>query len=397
MASSCGLEVSHLFRLYGAAFRQQHRLCRSQLRAMGAIEHCRTAVLGGHVYRCDRCGAEKICYNSCRNRHCPKCQSLEKERWLLKRHRELLPVPYFHVVFTLPQELNLLALGNARAIYDLLFRCASETLLAVAADAKHLGACPAILAVLHTWSQTLLLHPHLHCIVTGGGLSLDGQRWVAGSAKFLLPIRVLSALFRGKFLAGLKAVHAEGRLSLSGAAESLRDPWRFRNFLDSLYRKAWVVYSKPPFGGPEQVLGYLARYTHRVALSNRRLVRLERDEVTFTYKDYRQEGRLRQMTLPAEEFIRRFLLHILPDRFVRIRYFGLWANRQRGKNLARCQDLLGAEPPAPGVCERESWQAVLERVTGQDPTRCPDCRQGRLERVEELLPVAHVAVGRAPP
>lgn len=398
MATSSGLEVAHIFRLYGEEFRQEHRLGREQLRAMGAIETCRTAVLGGHVYRCDQCGAEKILYNSCRNRHCPKCQSLEKERWLEQRCSELLPVPYFHVVFTLPQELNLLALGNPREIYDLLFRCASETLLEVAADPKHLGARLGILAVLHTWSQTLVLHPHLHCIVPGGGPSLEGQHWVAVSKRFLLPVRVLAPVFRGKFLAGLKELYETGGLSLSGRAEALRDPFVFRNLLDRLYRKSWWVYSKPPFGGPEQVLKYLARYTHRVALSNNRLVRQEEDRVTFTYKDYSQEGRQREMTLPAQEFIRRFLLHILPDRFVRIRYYGLLANRHRQRDLERCRALLGAEPSAAEPAQREDWQAVFARVTGQDPTLCPECGHGHLLLVQEVAPLAGTVLAqRAPP
>jgi Putative transposase/Transposase zinc-binding domain len=389
MASS-GLEVAHILRLYGEAFRQQHRLCRVQLQAMRAIEDCRTAVLGGHVYRCDECGAEKICYNSCRNRHCPKCQSLEKERWLEQRRRELLPVPYFHLVFTLPEELNLLALGNPEVIYDLLFHCAAETLLEVAADPKHLGVRLGLLAILHTWSQTLVLHPHLHCIVPGGGPSLDHERWVASSERFLLPVRVLSPVFRGKFLAGLKALHEQGRLSLYGGAEELRDPLVFRNLLDRLYRKFWWVYSKAPFGGPEQVLQYLARYTHRVALSNHRLLRLADDQVTFSYKDCSQGGRVRQMTLPVEEFLRRFLLHILPHRFVRIRYYGWLANRHRDRELERCRTLLGAAAPAPGG--REDWQAVLLRVTGQDATRCEHCG-GHLRLIRELAGV----VDRSPP
>jgi hypothetical protein len=390
---SSDLEVAHIFRLYGEEYRQTHRLCRGQLRAMGAIENCRTAVLGGHVYRCDQCGIEKICYNSCRNRHCPKCQSLDKERWLQKRRSELLPVPYFHIVFTLPEELNLLALGNPREIYDLLFHSASETLLEVAADPKHLGAHLGILAVLHTWSQTLVLHPHLHCVVPAGGPSLDSKHWVIGSEKFLLPVRVLAPVFRGKFLAGLKKLHQEGRLSLSGSAEALRDPFELHNLLDRLYQKSWWVYSKPPFGGPEKVLKYLARYTHRVALSNRRLVGLENDQVTFTYKDYSQRGRVREMTLPAEEFIRRFLLHILPDRFVRIRHYGFFANRHRTSHLEICRELLGAEPSAAEPEEREDWETVFVRVTGQDPTLCPECGRGHLRLVQELASLA----GRSPP
>jgi hypothetical protein len=394
MAGSSDLEVAHIFRLYGEAFRQKHRLCRVQLQAMRAIEDCRTAVLGGHLYRCEECGSEKNVYNSCRNRHCPKCQNLEKERWLEKRRNELLPVPYFHVVFTLPEELNVLALGNPEVIYDLLFASASQTLLEIGADPKHLGARLGALAILHTWGQTLVLHPHLHCIVPGGGPSADGERWMAASERFLLPVRVLAPVFRGKFLAGLKQLYQEGGLSLTGGADKLRDPFEFLNFLDRLYQKSWWVYNKPPFGGPEQVLKYLARYTHRVALSNQRLVALADGKVTFTYKDYSQDGRRREMTLPAGEFIRRFLLHILPHRFVRIRYYGLFANRNRDRQLQRCRALLGAAPPspAPESDEREDWESVYQRVTGKDPTVCAECGQGHLRQVRKLP-----ALARRPP
>jgi hypothetical protein len=392
VAGSSDLEVAHIFRLYGEAFRQKHKLCRVQLQAMRAIEDCRTAVLGGHLYRCDECGSEKNVYNSCRNRHCPKCQCLEKERWLEKRRNELLPVPYFHVVFTLPEELNVLALGNPEVIYDLLFHSASQTLLEIAADPKHLGARLGLLAILHTWGQTLVLHPHLHCIVPGGGPSIDGERWMAASERFLLPVRVLAPVFRGKFLAGLKALYQEGRLSLTAGAEKLRDPLVFHNLLDRLYQKSWWVYSKPPFGGPEQVLRYLARYTHRVALSNHRLVRVAHHQVTFTYKDYSQNGRRREMTLPVEEFIRRFLLHVLPHRFVRIRYYGLLANRHRDRQLERCRALLDTAPPVPESDERESWETVYQRVTGRDPTLCAECGHGHLHLVRKLP-----ALGRPPP
>lgn len=393
MAGSSDLEVAHIFRRHGEAFRQNHRLCRVQLQAMRAIEDCRTAVLGGHLYRCEECGSEKNVYNSCRNRHCPKCQSLDKERWLARRRSELLPVPYFHVVFTLPEELNVLALGNPEVVYGLLFDSASRTLLEIAADRKHLGARLGILAILHTWSQTLVLHPHLHCIVPGGGLSPDGERWMATSQRFLLPVRVLAPVFRGKFLAGLKQLHQEGRLSLTGEAEKLRDPFEFLNFLDRLYKKSWWIYSKPPFDGPEKVLGYLARYTHRVALSNHRLVRLDENQVTFTYKDYSQGGRRREMTLPVEEFIRRFLLHILPHRFVRIRYYGLFANRHRSRQLERCRVLLkAASAPSLESEEREDWESVYRRVTGKDPTLCAECGHGHLSRVRSLP-----ALARRPP
>jgi hypothetical protein len=366
---------------------------------MRAIETCRTAVLGGHVDECDQCGVRTISYNSCRNRHCPKCQGLDKQKWLEQRCRELLPVAYFHVVFTVPEELNALALANSKWFYDLLFDSASKTLLELAADPKHLGAHLGALAVLHTWSQTLGLHPHLHCIVPGGGLSLDRQRWVASRDGFLLPIQVLSRVFRGKFLAEVKQAWQEQRLLLP---EGLRDRSAFLDWLDRLYSKSWVVYCKPPFGSPQQVLAYLARYTHRVAISNYRLQRLEDDRITFSYRDYSQGGKIREMTLPVTEFIRRFLLHVLPEGFVRIRYYGLLANRHRSVTLARCRELLGDSPPAdPGTAQSpagDSWQRQLARLTGKDPTVCLRCGQGHLRRVESLAAIAWAGLPkRAPP
>jgi hypothetical protein len=396
VAPASVLEVAQIFRLYGEEYRRKHRLSRPQLRAMRAIEACRTAALGGHVDECEQCGARTVSYNSCRNRHCPKCQSLDKERWLEQRCGELLPVPYFHVVFTVPHELNPLALANPKWFYDLLFASASQALLEIAADPKRLGARIGVLAVLHTWSQTLEVHPHLHCIVPGGGLSLDGQRWVPTRRPgYFLPVQVLAALFRGKFLAGVKTAYQAGQLILP---ESLQDPASFQALLDRLYGKAWVVYSKPPFGSPKQVLAYLARYTHRVAISNPRLVRLEGGRVTFTYKDYSQGGRVREMTLPVEEFIRRFLLHVLPESFVRIRYFGLLSNRHRKKNLARCRELLASHPVVEVETSlQENWRARLKRLTGRDPTICPVCGQGHLRWVEELPAVRFGPAGRSPP
>lgn len=392
------LEVAHIFRLYGEEYRQGHRLSRTQLRVMRAIETCRTAALGGHVDECDECGAQSISYNSCRNRHCPKCQGLDRQKWLEQRRGELLPVPYFHIVFTVPEELNALALTNPKWFYDLLFESASKTLLEIAAEPKHLGAQIGVLAVLHTWSQTLLLHPHLHCIVPGGGLSLDRQRWLASREGYFLPIQVLARLFRGKFLAKVKEAWQAGQLTLP---EELRDAFTFLNLLDRLYRKSWVVYSKPPFGSPEQVLAYLARYTHRVAISNARVVRLEAGRVTFTYKDYAQGGRVREMTLPVAEFIRRFLLHVLPEGFVRIRYYGLLSNRHRAGNLKLCRELLAgaapAEPPPAKPPASESWQARLTRLTGKDPTLCPQCGRGHLRRVEDLPAVRRSALPESPP
>jgi hypothetical protein len=395
--AASSLEVAHIFRLYGEEYRREHRLCRPQLRTMRAIETCRTAALGGHVDECEQCGSRTISYNSCRNRHCPKCQSLDKERWLEQRRGELLPVPYFHVVFTVPHKLNPLALANPKWFYDLLFASASQTLLEIAADPKHLGARIGVLAVLHTWSQTLELHPHLHCIVPGGGLSLDGERWVPTSRPdYLLPVQVLAALFRGKFLAGVKAAQKSGQLILP---EPLQEPANFQALLDRLYRKTWVVYSKPPFGSPEQVLAYLARYTHRVAISNPRLVRLDGGRVTFTYKDYSQGGRVREMTLPVMEFIRRFLLHVLPESFVRIRYFGLLSNRQRKHNLARCRELLAGQSVEVAIPSGafEDWRARMIRLTGRDPTVCPVCGRGHLRRVEEIPAMRCGPPGRSPP
>jgi hypothetical protein len=394
-------EVADVFRRYGEEYRQKHQLSRPQSRAMRAIEICRTAVLGGHLFQCEECEKEKVCYNSCRNRHCPKCQSLDRQRWLEERGEELLPVPYFHVVFTLPEQLNSLVLVNPKLIFTLLFDSASQTLLEIAADPKHLGARIGFIAVLHTWSQTLQLHPHLHCIVPGGGLSPDRQSWVASRLNFFLSVHVLGRLFRGKFLAGLKALYESGLLILP---ESLGGPKAFQTLLDLLYEKSWVVYSQPPFGSPETVLGYLARYTHRVAISNSRLVRLEEGQVTFTYKDYAQGGKVREMTLPAEEFIRRFLLHILPERFVRIRYYGLLSTRTRDEDLALCRELLGvarvAESPESPEAEpvKESWQALVERLTGKDPTVCEHCGRGHLRWVKDL-PAQHHGVEpwRPPP
>lgn len=384
MAPSSGLEVADIVRRFGPAFRETHRghLNRSQLRTLGAIEDCRTAALGGHVWKCDRCGARKIFYNSCRNRHCPKCQSLEKEEWFEQRCAELLSIPYFHVVFTLPEQLNALAVSHPRLLYDLLFRCASETLLKIAADPKHLGARIGVLAVLHTWSQKLTLHPHLHCIVTGGGLSIDGDWWIGCRPDFFLPVRVLRKLFRGKVLAALKQAQQAGDLPASHLPA-----------LAALYRKSWVVYCKPPFGSPEQVLSYLARYTHRVALTNSRLVRLDDETVTFTWKDYADQERVREMTLAGEEFLRRFLLHILPDRFVRIRYYGLLANRHRERALALCRQVLPGPPKQPKP-PAMGWQQRLHNLTGIDPTRCEVCGQNALRLVGELAPVR---TPRAPP
>lgn len=330
--------------------------------------------------QCDDCGRREVSYNSCRNRHCPKCGSAARAAWLEARQAELLPVPYFHLVFTLPSELATLALSNRRLLYDLLFRAATQTLGEIAADPRHLGARIGGLLVLHTWGQNLEHHPHVHGVIPGGGLSLDGQRWVASRANFFLPVKVLSRVFRGKFLAGLRALWQRGELKLLGPLALLTTPEEWQRFQRGLANREWVVYAKPPFGGPEQVLKYLARYTHRVAISNERLLRHQGGQVTFSWKHYAGGGRRQQMTLSGVEFLRRFLQHVLPRGFVRIRQFGLWSNSQRAKQLARCRELLTATRPA------EVPAPTPESLTDDnqdDPQRCPHCGRGNWLIVHE--------------
>jgi Putative transposase/Transposase zinc-binding domain len=386
------LEVADIFRQYGPAYRDMHgaSLSPQQRRAMRAIELCRTAALGGHVDQCDHCGHQTISYNSCRNRHCPKCQSLAKAQWLEDRQAELLPVEYFHVVFTLPDSLAPLALQNQKVMYNLLFRAASDTFLRRAADPQHLGARIGFLAILHTWGQTLRHHPHVHCVVPAGGLSPDGQRWISCRKGFLLPVRVLSRLFRRLFLEGLQQAFDQHQLQCHGQLQPLAEPKGFARLLDRCRHTEWVVYAKPPFGGPAQVLEYLGRYTHHVAISNHRLLTCEEGNVSFRWKDYRHHNHQRVMTLDAAEFIRRFLLHILPAGFVRIRYFGWLSNRHRAENLARCRQLLAVpESPPPAEPPPLHWTTRYQQLTGLDPTLCPQCGQGRLVHWQTLLPLRH--------
>ncbi len=338
---------------------------------MAAIEACRTPALGGHVEHCADCGLVRHAYNSCRNRHCPKCQGLARADWLAERQAELLPVPYFHVVFTLPAPAAEIAFHNKAAVYAILFRAATEALRGVAADRRYLGAEAGAVAVLHTWGQALHHHPHLHCIVPGGGISPDQTRWIACPPGFLLPVRVLSRRFREVFLQQLRAAFAGGELRFSGALAGLADAAVFADQLDALARIDWVVYAKPPFAGPEQVLGYLGRYTHRVAIANSRLVELAGGQVSFTWKDYRQHGKTKVMTLAADEFIRRFLQHTVPDGFHRIRHIGFLANRHRTAKLALCRSLLAAPPPDSPPPRR--WQDRVHELTGQPINVCPEC------------------------
>jgi hypothetical protein len=368
------LEVADIVRTYGTAFVKQHRpwLTVLHLKVLRAIVACRTAALGGHIEQCDSCGQRAISYNSCLNRHCPKCQGAARQVWLAKRSAELLPVPYFHVVFTLPHVLAPLALQNKALVYGLLFRAAAETLLQIAADPKHLGAKIGFLAVLHTWGQTLLHHPHLHCVVPGGGLSPDQRRWIPCGHKFFLPVKVLSVVFRGKFLDALQRAFKKHKLTLAGQLTPLQSPAEFAALLCAAAHRNWVVYAKRPFAGPAQVLTYLSRYTHRIAIANSRLVAMADGRVTFRWRDYAHGHQTRTMTLEADEFLRRFLLHVLPASFVRIRYFGLLANRQRAQLLNLCRFHL-------------QCPATPQAAVGVGHL-CQHCRRGTMRVVETLSP-----------
>ena len=368
--SRFALEVADIFRVSGPAYRTREagHLSLGQLRVMSAIEACRTATLGGHVMRCADCAHIDIAYNSCRNRHCPKCQAAAAYDWLQARRAELLPVPYYHVVFTLPAQIADIAYTNKAVIYDALFKAASETLLTIAADPKHLGAKIGVTMVLHTWGSPLIHHPHVHCVVPGGGLSPDGQRWISCRPGYFLCVKVLSRLFRRLMCQRLIAAHAKGALQFFGENTALKDGDAFRKFLKPLRRVDWFVYAKPPFAGPDSVLSYLARYTHRVAIANSRLVAFDGDRVRFKWKDYRRDGRARYgvMTLDAHEFIRRFLLHVLPDGFHRIRHYGLFANPTRANTIAKARALLADQAlptPAPDKAPAEPTP----------PIPCPCC------------------------
>ena len=390
MAQSA-LEIADVFRRHGPAWRAAHagHVSLAQLKVMSAIETCRTAALGGHVEACQGCGQIRIAYNSCRNRHCPKCQGAAARTWLEAREADLLPVGYFHVVFTLPAEVAAIAFHNKAVVYDLLFKAASETMMTIAADPRHLGARIGITAVLHTWGSAMTHHPHIHMIVPGGGLSLDGARWVSSRPAFLLPVRVLSKLFRRLFLTRLIELHESKRLQFFGDLAGLKERRAFLCHLAPARKKSWVVYAKPPFAGPEAVLAYLSRYTHRVAISNRRLVSLDEEGVTFRYKDYRRDGtdRHRTMTLAADEFIRRFLLHVLPKGFHRIRHYGLLASAGRKANVARARELLAVPVRPAATASTEAEPPPVVRLP------CPCCG-GRMIIIETFRGAAQP---RAPP
>ncbi len=391
------LEVADIFRRYGDAYRQEAGLSLStaQRRVMTAIERCRTAALGGHGEQCDRCGHARVWYNSCRDRHCPTCQSLARAAWIDARHAELLDVEYFHVVFTVPDEIAVIAAQNKAVVYAILFRAAAETLRTIAADPTHLGAQIGFFAVLHTWGQTLMHHPHLHCVVPGGGLSIDGTRWVACRSGFFLPVRVLSRLFRRLVLTYVQDAFDETQLRFVASRQALSDRSAFAQHLAPTWQTEWVVYAKPPFAGPQQVLDYVGRYTHRVAIANQRLLDLNDGQVRFRYKDYRADPSQADttMTLTATEFIRRFLLHVLPARFHRIRYYGFLGNRVRHARVVQCRRLLDMPPPVtvrPKVGPAD-YRDRYEALTGASLRTCPRCHDGRMLMVEHLAGIRRVS------
>ena len=387
-------ELADVLRLYGEQYRRARPVPPPHLKVMQAVQLCRTAHLGGHMEQCDRCGFQRPAYNSCRNRHCPKCQALAKARWLQARRAELLPVGYFHTVFTVPHELNPLALCNKRVVYDILFRSASRTLCEFGADPRHgLGGKIGFTAVLHTWDQQMRQHVHLHCLVAGGALSADRSRWTPARDGFLFPVKALSKVFRGKFIALLEDAFRRGRLRPAGTAASAAPLAALAQLVGRLRATPWVVYSKKPFAGPEGVLDYLGRYTHRVALSNDRILHVGDGKVCFAYRDRSDGNRRKTARLDAVEFIRRFLLHVLPDSYVRIRHFGFLASRSKGQDLPRCRRLLGQPPPA--IESDVAARDLMIELTGFDPAMCPCCRHGTMRPVYEL-PALCVQAGGSP-
>jgi len=384
-----GLEVADIFRRYGDSYRNAHAMPVNRLKAMSAIERCRTAELGGHEDVCEHCGEKRNSYNSCRNRNCPKCQFLKKEKWIEAREKDLLPIVYFHVVFTIPNLLNPLVLRNQEVLYNLLFKAASETLLELAKDRKRLGAHIGAILILHTWGQNLLDHPHIHGVVPGGGLSLDGKRWQGCKKKdFFIHVNVLSALFSKKFIAYLKQLRAENKLVYPGAVSYLAEPAAWGALISELYGKDWVVYCKPPFKETRNVIDYLGRYTHRIAISNHRLMKLEDDTVFFKWRDYADDDKIKMMPLDAFEFIRRFLLHVLPDGFVKIRHYGFLANRCRRDKIALCRKFLenDSRKKEQNDAKEETWQETLLRLTGFDVARCRACGERAMRTVKIILP-----------
>ena len=379
------IEVQDIFAELGYKYCDEHNLPFQLRKAMMNIITCRTSELGGHVDECDKCGPTRISYNSCRDRHCPKCQTLSKERWIENRKDDLLPIPYFHVVFTIPHELEFLTLTNKKEMYSILFKATSETLLELSKDRKYLGAEIGFTTILHTWGQNLMNHTHTHNIVPSGGLSFDGQRWINSKKGFFIPVKVLSRKFRGKFLYYLKKDYYVNKLKFINEIEELKYKDVFRCFVDRLYNKEWVVYCKPPFGSAEHVIGYLGRYTHRVAISNNRIVAFENGYVVFKWKDYRDNNKEKYMTVTAEEFIRRFLMHVLPCKFVKIRHYGILSNRNRITKLKKCKRILKVSMSKIEAKVKLSITELLFKLTGLDINKCPCC-SGKMVTKRKLAP-----------
>ena len=379
------IEIQDIFNQHGDEYRRNHRLPLNILKTMIDIEACRTAELGGHVDECDECGNVRVSYNSCRNRHCPKCQTLAKERWLEKRKEDLLPVGYFHVVFTIPEELNYITLTNQKEMYSILFKSVSETLIELSSDKKYLGAEIGFMSILHTFGQNLMNHPHIHCVVPSGGLTFDGNRWINSKKDFFIPVKVLSRKFRGKFLFYLKRAYYSNALKYTTGIEELTKKHIFQSFINKLYKKEWIVYCRPPFGSAEYVLEYLGRYTHRVAISNHRIVNLENGYVTFKWRDYKDHNKEKFMTLTVDEFIRRFLMHVLPRKFVKIRHYGILSNRNRSTKLQKCKELTGAVESKNQNSEvKLSAAELLLKLTGIDINICSCCGKGKMITKDKL-------------
>ncbi|WAG64324.1 IS91 family transposase [Clostridium estertheticum] len=370
------IEVQDIFQQYGTEYRKKHKLSLAQLKAMSAIEKCRTSQLGGHIDKCENCGSTQTSYNSCRNRHCPKCQSLAKERWIDSQKNNLLNIGYFHVIFTIPDTINLIVYQNQRELYTLLFKAVAETLSELASDKKYLGAALGFTSILHTWGQNLMHHPHIHCIVPGGGLSSIGK-WVSSRKKFFIPIKVLSRKFRGKFIYYLKQIYYKNKLKFYGTQEYLCNNNEFEKLISSIYAKEWVVYCKPPFKQASSVVEYLGRYTHRVAISNNRIINIENDNVTFKWRDYKDSSKCKLMTVSADEFIRRFIIHILPSGFMKIRHYGLLGNRNKNTKLTLCKHLTNT----PILLEEKiSALQLIQKITGRDFSKCQHSGSDKLSR-----------------
>ena len=376
--------LQHIMELHGESYTKSKKLPSNILKALYSIKDCRTAALGGHAYECDECGGKKISYNSCRNRHCPKCQAYAKEMWIYERSKSLLPTHYFHMVFTIPEQLNSLTLFNQKEMYSMLFTAVSETLLELGKDKKYLNADIGFTTILHTWGQNLMYHPHIHCIVPGGGLSTDNSKWIKSKKKFFIPVKVLSRKFRGKYLFYLNELYKNNKLKFPKSISEFQFKELFNEFKDSLYKKEWIVYSKPPFSSAEYVLQYLGRYTHRVAISNNRIIKVDKEKVVFKWRDYKDKNKEKIMSLKPGEFIRRFSMHILPDRFVKIRHYGILGNRNKKLKFKRCIEIFRIKPKD---FENLSSAELFLKLTGIKIGKCSKCEKGNLIKIKKLVPL----------